>query len=164
MVDYRLYLLPDRGVNLAWVADAHNVILWLPSGSESRDERNMSEERIVFAGLRCRNYDGAVRFYRDVLGVPLREEDHPPEGLHSEHSWHNPYFHFAIFRAAAGDEPTRAELSFSTRDVLAVHARAVAAGIHVIEAPRQQPWGFSASYLDPDGNSVGVTELAKGKS
>ena len=88
----------------------------------------MQEERLVFAGLRTRNYDRMVWFYRDIIGVPLEEDDHPPEGVHSEYSWHNSYLHFAIFKCAPDREPTRAELSFSTNDVEAVHARAVAAG------------------------------------
>ena len=89
----------------------------------------MRDQRIVFTALRCRNYDSTVEFYRDVLGVPLEEEDHPPEGVHNEYSWHDPYFHFAIFRARPDEEPTRAELSFSSDDVREVHAKAVAASI-----------------------------------
>ena len=119
----------------------------------------MQEERLVFTALRSRNYDTMVRFYRDILGVPLHEEDHPPEGVHSEYSWRSPYFHFAIFSAAPDQEPTRAELSFSTNDLAAVHSRAVAAGVRADQPPGQQRWGLSALYFDPDGNSVGVTEI-----
>ena len=121
----------------------------------------MREERLVFTALRSRNYDKMAWFYRDIIGVPLHEEDHPPEGVHSEYSWHNSYLHFAIFKCAPEREPTRAELSFSTNDLGAVHARAVAAGVRVERAPGQRPWGFSADYLDPDGNPVGVTEMAE---
>ena len=119
----------------------------------------MQEERLVFMALRSRNYDEMVRFYRDIIGVPLLEEDHPPEGVHSEYSWHNPYFHFAIFKCAEDREPTRVELSFSTNDIEALHARAVAAGVRVQRAPSHRSWGLSADYLDPDGNPVGVTEM-----
>ena len=119
----------------------------------------MHEERLVSTALRTRNYDRMVWFYREIVGVPLHEEDHPPEGVHSEYSWHNPYFHFAIFKCAPDQEPTRAELSFSTNDLGALHAKAVAAGVRVERAPGQRPWGLSADYLDPDGNPVGVTEM-----
>ena len=119
----------------------------------------MHEERLVSTALRSRNYDKLVWFYRDIMGVPLCEEDHPPEGVHSEYSWHNPYFHFAIFNCVPDQEPTRAELSFSTNDLGALHAKAGAARVRVERAPRMRPWGFSADYLDPDGNLVGVTEM-----
>ena len=123
----------------------------------------MPDGRIVFLALRARNYKDTVRFYQDVLGVPLEEEKHGDEGPHNEYSWHNPYFHFAIFPAGADDDPTRSELAFGVEDFPEVHAKAVVAGVRVVEAPRQEPWGFGASYLDPDGNTVGVYELSSRK-
>ena len=119
----------------------------------------MQDERIVFLALRARNYEDTARFYRDVLGVPIEEEDHSDEGPHNEYSWHNPYFHFAIFPASEDEQATRTGLAFSVRDVRELHRKAVAGGIRVLEAPRQEPWGFGATYLDPDGNTAGVYEL-----
>ena len=84
-------------------------------------------------------------------------------GLINEYSWHSPYFHFAIFPASEDEEATRTDLAFSVKDVWEVHRRAVAEGVRVAEAPRQEPWGFGATYIDPDGNSVGVYELAATK-
>ena len=121
----------------------------------------MEVERIVFTALRTVNYDSTVPFYRDIIGVPLEEKDHGDEGSHNELSWHGPYFHFAIFRAQDDEERTGAELSFNSKNVRAVHARAIAAGITVTQEPQERPWGLSATYRDPDGNSVGVTELSK---
>ena len=123
----------------------------------------MQDERIVFLALRARNYEDTTRFYKDVLGVPVEEEDHSDEGPHNEYSWHNPYFHFAIFPASQDEEATRTELAFSVKDVGEVHRRAVAEGVRVVEAPHQEPWGFGATYIDPDGNSVGVYELGATK-
>jgi predicted enzyme related to lactoylglutathione lyase len=119
----------------------------------------MEEERVVFMALRTLNYESVVRFYRDLVGVPLEAEDHGDEGPYSEHSWHEPYFHFAIFPIEPGEEPTRIELSFNSKNVRDFHARAVAAGTKVLQEPAQMPWGLSGVYLDPDGNIVGVTEL-----
>ena len=64
-------------------------------------------------------------------------------------------------KCAPDREHTRAELSFSTNAIEAVHARAVAAGVRVQRAPSHRSWGFSADYLDPDGNPVGVTEMSR---
>ena len=123
----------------------------------------MQDLRIVFLALRARNYEDTARFYREVLKVPLEEEDHSDEGPHNEYSWHNPYFHFAIFAASEDEEATRTELAFSVGDVREVHRRAVAEGVRVVEAPHQEPWGFGATFIDPDGNSVGVYELGATK-
>ena len=123
----------------------------------------MQDDRIVFLALRALNYEATARFYRDVLGVPVEEEDHSDEGPHNEYSWHNPYFHFAIFPASEDEEATRTELAFSVKDVREVHRKAVAEGVRVVEAPRQEPWGFGATYIDPDGNTVGVYELGATK-
>ena len=119
----------------------------------------MVDERIVFTALHARDYEDTVSFYRDILGVPLEEEDHGDEGPHFEYSWHEPYFHFAIFPLKPNEEPTHVELSFNNSNVADVHSRAVSAGIQVVTPPGPRPWGFSAEYLDPDGNTVGVTEL-----
>jgi predicted enzyme related to lactoylglutathione lyase len=40
----------------------------------------------------------------------------------------------------------------------AAHARLVAAGVPCDHAPRDEPWGRTARYRDPDGNSVSLTE------
>ena len=119
----------------------------------------MQQGRPMFMALRVRDYQRVVEFYRDIIGVPLREEDHGGgDGNHAECSWSDPYFHFAIFPAATDEQPTKVGLSLGVKDVDAVHARAVAAGIQVVESPGQKPWGLSAVYLDPDGNGVGITE------
>lgn len=112
--------------------------------------------RIVFLSLRARNYDNTVRFYRDVVGIQLEVTAHSDEGPHAEYSWHNPYFHFAVVPAGSQEEPTRTEIALNIRDVQSVHAKAVAAGIRALEDPRQEPCGFGATYLDPDGNTAGV--------
>ena len=47
----------------------------------------MQDERIVFLALRARHYEDTARFYSDVLGVPVEEEDHSDEGPHNEYFW-----------------------------------------------------------------------------
>ena len=123
----------------------------------------MQDERIIFLALRARNYEATTRFYRDVLGVPFEQEDHSDEGPHNEYSWHNPYFHFAIFPAGEDEEATRTELAFGVNDVRGIHRKAVAEGVRVVEAPHQKTWGFGAEYVDPDGNRVGVYERGAAK-
>lgn len=117
-------------------------------------------DRLVFLALRVRDLDASMRFYRDVLGVPLEPTDQAEGPFHFECSWREgAYLHFALFPADHEREPDRVWLGFSTPDIDAFHAAAVAAGTRVLQEPTDEPWGRSASYADPDGNEVGVTQL-----
>jgi predicted enzyme related to lactoylglutathione lyase len=42
-------------------------------------------------------------------------------------------------------------------DIDAAHAQAVAAGADIASMPRDEPWGRTAGYRDPDGNVVALT-------
>jgi catechol 2,3-dioxygenase-like lactoylglutathione lyase family enzyme len=104
----------------------------------------------------------AVAWYRDVLGLRVREED-PDTG----------YVELSLGRGAAGlnlvaprrewGEPyyteTRARIGratgivFQTDSVNALELRLRHAGAPVTEAPRAQPWGgVTIRFSDPDGN------------
>ncbi len=85
---------------------------------------------------------------------------HPAEdGSHVECSWHRPYFHFAIFPAEGA--PIKTWLGFAVDDLEGVNRRMVARKVKVLSAPKKAPWGFSADYEDPDGNTVNLTVLNK---
>ena len=117
----------------------------------------MPEPRLVFVALRVRDLHRSLRFYRDALRIPL--EWSPPvagEPEHVEVSWREgAYLHFALFPEGTTQAT---HLSFFVEDVEAAHAHAVAAGADVVREPRDEPWGRTASYRDPDGNVVALTE------
>lgn len=126
--------------------------------------------RLIFIALQVQELGVSTRFYRDVLGVPLdiggsEAAAHDPwlGGEHQEHSWRTgAYLHLALFSASAERQPTeRAQLGFAVDDLEAVHERAVAAGIKVLHPPREEPWGRTVRYEDPDGNIVGLTQVSK---
>lgn len=51
-----------------------------------------------------------------------------------------------------GEEPPGIELAFTTPDVEAAYARAIAAGAVAVKAPTKKPWGQVVSYVrDPNG-------------
>jgi predicted RNase H-like nuclease/predicted enzyme related to lactoylglutathione lyase len=119
------------------------------------------ETRLVFVALRVRDLEQSVRFYRDALAVPLElsRADIPGEPVHAEVSWREgAYLHFALF---PGGPANGIELSFYVDDLEVAHRRAVAAGATVVHEPRDQPWGRTASYADPDGNLVALTQRAR---
>ena len=115
--------------------------------------------------LHVSELDRSLRFYRDLLGVPLETGVNVPEddpwygGHHVELSWRDgAYLHFALFPANSGSRATTgAELGFHVEDVMAVHQRVIAGSAAVLHEPRAEPWGLTARYGDPDGNIVGVT-------
>jgi predicted enzyme related to lactoylglutathione lyase len=109
--------------------------------------------------LRVADLERSARFYRDVAGVPLaRQDPHEPLWVdHYETMLGNVYF--ALFPAGPEDATRRAEVGFSVQDLDVTHRAAEQAGAAVVVAPRQRPWGRTASYLDPDGNVVSLTEV-----
>jgi predicted enzyme related to lactoylglutathione lyase len=115
--------------------------------------------RLVFVALRVRDLEASARFYREAIGIPLREAGGSTEESHREYSWTDgKYLHFALFSARPGAETANVELAFFVDDVEAAHARALAAGAEVDSAPHDEPWGRTAGYRDPNGNLVALTE------
>ena len=62
-----------------------------------------------------------------------------------------------LYPAVEG-EITRARVGFVVDELEPVHARLLSAGARVITAPERRPWGASATYEDPDGNTVSLSE------
>jgi predicted enzyme related to lactoylglutathione lyase len=123
-------------------------------------------DRLGVVILHVADLDASLRFYRDALGIPLEPGLNEPAddrwigGHHAEVSWRGgAYLHFALFASRPPDlRVTRgAELGFLVADADALHARIAAAGAKILHAPRAEPWGRTARYLDPDGNVVGIT-------
>ena len=107
----------------------------------------------------------SARFYRDLLGLQLHTggdneagDDRWISGDHAALSWSDgAYLHFSLYQSK-GEVTRSAQLGFSCDDLAATHARLVAAGVPVIHPPRPEPWGYTARYRDPDGNTVGLTQ------
>ncbi len=117
----------------------------------------MKEFRPCFIALRVEDGAKSVRFYKDLIGLPLHSAD---DGTHFECSWHEPYFHFAIF-PAGGKAVNKTWLGFAVKDLDAFHRKMIARGTKVLSAPSREPWGYSGDYEDPDGNRVNLTILKK---
>ena len=128
------------------------------------------QNRLTFVALSVSNLARSLAFYRDVLGLPLRDESHDAElndlwfgGPHAAYSWTDGAFmHFALYPCREPQRPvsTAAQIGFHVADFGAVHARVVEAGFRVVQSPRDEPWGITARYLDPDGNIVSITASA----
>lgn len=112
--------------------------------------------RLVFVALRVRDFAASAWFYREAFGVAF-ESDQLPQP-HAEVSWKDgAYLHLALFPPDRG-VTENAEIGFFVDDLEVAHARAVAAGAEVVHEPRDEPWGRTAGYRDPDGNLVTLTQ------
>ncbi len=100
--------------------------------------------------LRPVDPDRSRRFYRDTLGLAIYREFGPAD---------DPGLVFFVgqgFLEVSGRSPTPAgsavALWVQVRDVAAEHARLRAAGVAVLNPPRQEPWGLVEMWVeDPDG-------------
>ena len=127
----------------------------------------MANQRLTFVALSVADLHRSVFFYRDVLGLPLKDASHDAElndpwygGEHAAYSWTDGAFiHFAIYPSHEPQRPvsTAAQVGFHLSDFDQVHAKVVQSGTHVLQEPRNEPWGKTARYLDPDGNIVSIT-------
>jgi lactoylglutathione lyase len=127
----------------------------------------MMAGRLILVVLEVENLDASLHFYRDVLGVPVRaDKDHGGNdrwisGEHAATSWHDGAFlHFALYQSK-GVVTRGAQLGFSTDNLEETHKLLVARGVKVDHGPRDEPWGKTARYADPDGNSVSLTETKR---
>ncbi len=123
--------------------------------------------RLTFVAVNVSNLAASLKFYRDGLGLPLDDTSHDAQlndpwygGPHAAHSWTDGAFiHFALYPMRLPQRPvtTCAQIGFHIADFDATHARIVRGGYAVVQAPRDEPWGRTARYLDPDGNIVSIT-------
>ena len=100
------------------------------------------------------DYEHSVAFYRDVLG------------LHIYREWASGTVFFLggglLELSRSGGPVTGDKLSFwlQVRDVDAEFARLKAAGVTVVEAPVDEPWGLREARLrDPDGLMLVLIEI-----
>jgi lactoylglutathione lyase len=120
--------------------------------------------RVILLVLEVADIERSLAFYRDLLGIPLKRElDHGGtdrwiSGEHAALSWHDSFFHFALYKSK-GAVTRDVQLGFPVGDLDTMHRLMVAADVPVDVEPRDEPWGRTARYRDPDGNSVSLTEV-----
>ena len=128
----------------------------------------MTDRRLTFVALSVSDLRRSVAFYREILGLPLEGADHDAEkgdpwygGEHAAYSWtEGAFIHFALYPKREPERPvaTAAQIGFHVPNLHETHQRALAAGVEIVQEPRQEPWGLTARYLDPDRNIISITE------
>jgi predicted enzyme related to lactoylglutathione lyase len=107
------------------------------------------------------NPERLAAFYRDVIGIPLREEQHGASRRHwgcdlgEVHFAIHPVETFPDRRSGVGS----VKLAFTTFDVKALARRLVASGTPLVYPPRDTGFFWTTAIRDPDGNLIEFTEL-----
>ena len=120
--------------------------------------------RLGYAILFVSDLERSIRFYRDVIGLPLRFANESYAEFATEGAKFSLYARSGlpelIGRAVpAGEVPwPQGEVSFLVNDVDAEHARLSRAGVRVLAPPTDRPWGERTLHVvDPDGNVIEFT-------
>jgi catechol 2,3-dioxygenase-like lactoylglutathione lyase family enzyme len=124
--------------------------------------------RLIEVTLRVRDVQRSRDFY-ERLGLPCGpiEADEAEGERHVHATWgawgpgSSDLLMLNIYPAAAAGAAAPAAIGFSTDDLDGLHARLLGSGVDVIHVPETRPWGRMASYRDPDGNVVSVSEAPR---
>ena len=123
--------------------------------------------RLIEIELRVRDVPRSAGFYRDLVGVTVGDiETHDADSEpHVHATWGewtpNEPSLLMLNIYPAGGPITSSHIGFAVSDLAATHARLLAANIEVLRAPEDRPWGRTAAYRDPDGNTVFLTEARR---
>lgn len=120
--------------------------------------------KLIEVTIRVRDVERSRAFY-ERLGLPCGpvDADEPGGQRHAHALWgewkpgSDDFLMLNIY-PTDGDAAAKASIGFATDDLAALHARLVAAGVEVVHAPDARPWGTMATYRDPDGNTVSVSQ------
>ena len=98
----------------------------------------------------------SVKFYRDVLGLPVKfESPHWTEFANDGST-------IALHPASAQNPAGTCQLGFPVDGLDDVHQRLTAQGVKVVMAPRAEQFGIrQAVYADPDGLRLTLAEPIK---
>ena len=121
--------------------------------------------RLIDTELRVADLERSLHFDRELLGLPFaaterHEDDDVPHAHASWGSWRGDehFVRLNVYPRGTRDV-THAVLGFMVDDLGLIHERLLRAGVEVVSVPEEKPWGRTASFRDPDGNEVGLTEL-----
>jgi lactoylglutathione lyase len=111
----------------------------------------------VFPIISTPDLEGALRFYRDLLGATVSYEFPGPDGKPAYVGLELGEAHLGIGRDP--DAPSEPSARFSlwvyADDCDAAVERLRAAGVEIAEEPVDRPWGERVARVrDPDGNLV----------
>jgi len=119
--------------------------------------------KLIEVTIGVRDVERSRRFYQE-LGVecgPVRaDEPAGPAHVHATWGkWAADSDDFLMLNIYPADPPSApAALGFASDQLDELHRRLMDAGVDVVRAPEKRPWGEMATYRDPDGNLISVSQ------
>jgi lactoylglutathione lyase len=131
-------------------------------GSTQKEEVETMFRKLMATELIVRDLAACTAFYRDTLGLVVRESESTPNSV----SFQMDTVYFFLLEAGGAaqmvsSEPLDLELAGSPRVLLAAGVEDVdaayqvlsAKGVRFLRPPTDQPWGLRTAYFaDPEGN------------
>lgn len=117
----------------------------------------MSEPRLGYVNVTVSDFDRAVAFFRDTIGLPLNFAD----AEFGYASFATRGAAFAVVQAPEGEEVGRhTGVGFVVDDLDAAHAALAEKGVAFPRPPTREPWGgYMAVFADPDGNTYYLDQV-----
>ncbi len=118
--------------------------------------------QVVQTALIVRDYDEAIAFYVETLGMPLLEDTDLGNGKRWVRVGPGLLLARAVTdeqRARIGDQTGgRVFLFVHTDDFAHDHARLTARGVRFVSGPRDEPYGTVGVFLDLYGNKLDLIQ------
>jgi lactoylglutathione lyase len=122
------------------------------TSSATTEQRLVSRLSVVY--LYVRDLDRSLRFYRDLLGIPLETDAHDPDWAEAQLPGG---VRFALHQtgpaSAAPQTPGTIVVDFATSDLDAAMERLRAAGVRLGRVMHED-WGSACEVFDPDGYRI----------
>jgi catechol 2,3-dioxygenase-like lactoylglutathione lyase family enzyme len=161
-------------------ATAYEVVEWNPltlgSGVNLEPAPARGSGRLTAllrVGVAVRDLVSSLRWYQEVLGFPIREQDETTGYVElslgrgasalslvaPRREWGEPLYSETVARIG-----TSTGIVFQTDSSAALELRLRSAGARITEPPRRQPWGgVTLRFLDPDGNEFLAFQAGTGE-
>ncbi len=131
----------------------------------------MPIDRVATVCVFVNNQDRAKKFYTDVLGFQLHD-DQPlapgaanrwisvvPKGAETEIILYLPDENWEHYKQVVGKSQA---ITLNVTDMLSLHKELKAKGVTFVQEPDPQPWGTYATIEDSEGNHLILVEPPKG--
>jgi lactoylglutathione lyase len=117
--------------------------------------------RVDYAIVFVSDMARSVRFYRDVVGIPLRFESPVWTEFATDGATLALHQSDAVGPNEGGSDKSvsgRCRPGFGTADLDAFHQRMTEAGVPCVQPPKDVFGARIAQYVDPDGLTISVSE------
>jgi predicted enzyme related to lactoylglutathione lyase len=119
--------------------------------------------KITHVTLAVKNQDEAVEFYTKKIGFEKKADYNPPQG----ERWvtvgpKGQELELVLLKkGTAGVTVSSSHITMSVDDCKKTTAELKAQGVEFKQEPLEHPYGVSAIFVDPDGNSFQINQYPK---